>query len=131
MGVGAAEDLVNAVARGVDIFDCVLPTRLARHGTALIKGGRLNLRNAQFMAENAPLDAHCSCETCIRFSRAYLRHLVRANEILAHILLTIHNVHFLLELVRQIRAAIHAGRFHAFAAEFLGHYPQAPQFLSE
>ena len=131
MGVGAAEDIVNAVARGVDIFDCVLPTRLARHGSALIKGGRLNLRNAQFMAENAPLDAHCSCETCRQFSRAYIRHLVRANEILAHILLTIHNVHFLLELVRQIRAAIHAGRFHVFAAEFLGHYPQAPQFLTE
>ncbi len=122
MGVGAPEDLVNGVLRGVDIFDCVLPTRLARHNTALVLGGRLNLRNAQFERDPQPIDAACTCYTCQHFSRAYLRHLVKANEILGHVLLTTHNVHFLLELMRQIRAAIAAGTFSEFAAEFLNHY---------
>lgn len=122
MGVGAPEDVVNGVLRGVDIFDCVLPTRIARNGSALVKGGRLNLRNAQYRSDPGPLVADCACYTCTHFSRAYLRHLVMANEILAHILLTTHNVHFLLELVRQIRAAIANGRFRAFADEFLAYY---------
>ncbi|MFO7539438.1 MAG: tRNA guanosine(34) transglycosylase Tgt [Chloroflexota bacterium] len=123
MGVGAPEDLVNAVARGIDIFDCVLPTRLARHGSAFIKGGRLNMRNAQFERDPAPIDAACTCYTCTHFSRAYLRHLVKANEILGHILLTTHNVHFLLDLMAQMRAAITADQFTDFAAEFLSYYP--------
>jgi queuine tRNA-ribosyltransferase len=123
MGVGAAEDMVRAVVRGVDIFDCVLPTRLARHGSAMVVGGRLNMRNAQFAADPAPLDGECACYTCTHFSRAYLRHLVKANEILGHVLLTTHNVHFLLDLTRQMRAAIAAGTFTAFAEAFLGHYP--------
>jgi queuine tRNA-ribosyltransferase len=122
MGVGAPEDVVNGVLRGVDIFDCVLPTRIARNGSALVKGGRLNLRNAQYRADPAPLVADCACYTCAHFSRAYLRHLVMANEILAHILLTTHNVHFLLELMRQLRAAIAAGQLRPFATEFLSHY---------
>jgi queuine tRNA-ribosyltransferase len=125
MGVGAPEDLVNAVARGIDIFDCVLPTRLARHGAAFIKGGRLNMRNARFERDPAPLDATCTCYTCAHFSRAYLRHLVKANEILGHVLLTTHNVHFLLDLMARMRAAIAAGQFEAFADDFLSHYPQA------
>jgi queuine tRNA-ribosyltransferase len=124
MGVGAPEDLVNGVARGIDIFDCVLPTRLARHGSAFIKGGRLNMRNAQFERDSAPIDDTCTCYTCTHFSRAYLRHLVKANEILGHVLLTTHNVHFLLNLMAQIRAAIADGRFDDFAAEFLSHYPE-------
>jgi len=123
MGVGAPEDVVNGVLRGVDIFDCVLPTRIARNGAALVKGGRLNLRNAEYTADPAPLDALCTCYTCTHFSRAYLRHLVKANEILGHILLTTHNLHFLLDLMRQIRAAIERGELRPFAAEFLSHYP--------
>ncbi len=127
MGVGAPEDLVNGVLRGVDIFDCVLPTRIARNGSALIKGGRLNLRNAQYSHDPAPLDETCACYTCTHFSRAYLRHLVKANEILGHILLTTHNLHFLLALMRQIRAAISDGELRPFAAEFLSHYPDPGQ----
>jgi len=122
MGVGAPEDLVNAVLRGVDIFDCVLPTRLARHGSAMVKGGRLNLRNAQFSRDPAPIDETCTCPTCAQFSRAYLRHLVKANEIVGHVLLTTHNVHFLIELMRQIREAISKGTLAQLAAEFLSHY---------
>ena len=128
MGVGAPEDLVNGVARGIDIFDCVLPTRLARHGSAFIKGGRLNMRNAKFARDAVPIDAACTCYTCTHFSRAYLRHLVKANEILGHMLLTTHNVHFLLDLMAQMRTAIAAGRFNDFAAEFLSHYPNGPSF---
>jgi queuine tRNA-ribosyltransferase len=123
MGVGAPEDVVNGVLRGVDIFDCVLPTRIARNGAALVKGGRINLRNAQFQHDPAPIDETCGCYACSNFSRAYVRHLVKANEILGHILLTTHNVHFLLDLVRQMRAAIHQGELAAFAADFLSHYP--------
>ncbi|MBE2197845.1 MAG: tRNA guanosine(34) transglycosylase Tgt [Anaerolinea sp.] len=122
MGVGAPEDLVNGVLRGVDIFDCVLPTRLARHNSAFVLGGRMNLRNAQYERDAAPIAADCACYTCQHFSRAYLRHLVKANEILGHILLTTHNVHFLLDLMRQIRQAIRAGQFRAFADDFLQHY---------
>lgn len=123
MGVGAPEDLVNGVLRGVDIFDCVLPTRLARHGSATVLGERLNLRNARFKDDPAPLDATCDCYACRHFSRAYLHHLVRSNEILAHILLSTHNIAFLLALMRQMREAILAGELTAFAAEFLSHYP--------
>ncbi|MCP4423521.1 MAG: tRNA guanosine(34) transglycosylase Tgt [Chloroflexi bacterium] len=123
MGVGAPEDVVNGVLRGVDIFDCVLPTRIARNGAALVKGGRINLRNAKFQRDPNPIDETCSCYACANFSRAYLRHLVKANEILGHILLTTHNIYFLLELVRQMRAAIRQGGLTAFAADFLSHYP--------
>ena len=127
MGVGAAEDLVNGVLRGVDIFDCVLPTRLARHGSAMIKGGRINLRNAQYARDSAPIEARCGCSTCTQFSRAYLRHLVKANEILAHMLLSMHNLHFLLTLMADVRKAIRKGTMREFAEEFLGQYPDAPQ----
>jgi queuine tRNA-ribosyltransferase len=123
MGVGAPEDLVNGVLRGVDLFDCVLPTRIARNGAALVLGDRLNLRNAQYARDPAPLDPGCGCYTCARFSRAYLRHLVQANEILGHVLLTTHNLHFLLGLMRQLRQAILEGRLAPFAADFLSHYP--------
>ncbi len=128
MGVGAPEDLINGVLRGIDIFDCVLPTRLARHGTAMIKGGRLNLRNAQFERDPTPIDDACDCPTCQQFSRAYLRHLVKANEILGHILLSTHNLHFLLNLMAEIRKAIRNGSMSELAAEFLRHYPNAPQY---
>ncbi|MDX1616592.1 MAG: tRNA guanosine(34) transglycosylase Tgt [Candidatus Promineifilaceae bacterium] len=122
MGVGAAEDLVNGVLRGVDLFDCVLPTRLARHGAAMVPGGRLNMSNAQYAQDPDPIAATCSCYTCSHFTRAYIRHLVKANEILGHMLLTTHNVHFLLSLMRELRRAILEGRLGTFAAEFLSHY---------
>ena len=123
MGVGAPEDLVCGVLRGIDIFDCVLPTRLARHGSAMIAGGRLNLRNAQYESDNQPLDATCGCYTCTHFSRAYLRHLVKANEILGHILLSTHNLFFLINLMNEIRKAVRKGELSEFATEFLSHYP--------
>ncbi len=123
MGVGAPEDLVNGVLRGIDIFDCVLPTRIARNGAALILGGRINLRNAQYTADPSAIDPTCACPTCAHFSRAYLRHLVMANEILAHILLTTHNLHFLLSLMDNLRKAIRKGSLAEFAGEFLSHYP--------
>jgi queuine tRNA-ribosyltransferase len=106
MGVGAPEDIVEAVARGVDFFDCVLPTRIARNGALLTPDGRINMRNAQYAEDQRPVQADCTCYTCRTFSRAYLRHLYKAGEISALRLGTIHNVHFMLELMRQIRAAI-------------------------
>ncbi|HNT23437.1 MAG TPA: tRNA guanosine(34) transglycosylase Tgt [Anaerolineales bacterium] len=118
MGVGAPEDLVNGVLRGIDIFDCVLPTRLARHHAAITRTGRLNLVNAIHAADENPIATDCTCYTCQHFSRAYLRHLVVAKEMLASTLLTIHNLHTLLQLMREIRQAILAGRMEAFAADF-------------
>jgi queuine tRNA-ribosyltransferase len=119
MGVGAPEDLVNGVLRGVDIFDCVLPTRLARHNAALTRSGRLNLVNAIYSNDPAPIDERCSCYTCKNFSRAYLRHLIAAKEMLSATLLSIHNLHTLLQLMREIRQAILENRFDQFAEEFL------------
>lgn len=123
MGVGAPDDLVRGVLRGIDMFDCVLPTRLARHGSAMIMGGRLNLRNAQHKRDIRPVDATCGCYTCSHFSRAYLRHLVKANEILGHMLLSTHNLFFLLNLMNDIRKALRKGKLREFANEFLNHYP--------
>jgi queuine tRNA-ribosyltransferase len=109
MGVGRPEDLIEAIARGIDIFDCVLPTREARHGAALTHGGRLNIRNKQFERDTAPLEVICDCYACQHFSRAYIRHLVRAKEILGLQLLSIHNLKFLLNLVNDLRQAILRG----------------------
>jgi queuine tRNA-ribosyltransferase len=122
MGVGAAEDLVNGVLRGIDIFDCVLPTRLARHGAAMVAGGRLNMNNAEFKRDPGPIESTCDCYTCRHFSRAYIRHLVKSNEMLGHILLTTHNVHFLLDLMRRVRKHILDGSIAEFASEFLSLY---------
>lgn len=122
MGVGAPEDIVEAVYRGIDMFDCVLPTRIARNASILTPDGRINLRNAQFAEDPRPLQEGCTCYTCQTFSRAYLRHLYRAGEISALRLGTIHNVHFMLELMRQIRQAIAEKRFSAFRTEFLARY---------
>ena len=119
MGVGAPEDLVNGVLRGVDIFDCVLPTRLARHNAALTRTDRLNLVNASYAHDPNPIDIHCACYTCRNFSRAYLRHLINAKEMLAATLLSIHNLHTLLQLMREIRQAIFEKRFDQYAHEFL------------
>jgi queuine tRNA-ribosyltransferase len=126
MGVGAPEDLLESVARGVDLFDCVLPTRLARNAALFTRQGRINIRNAQFERDPAPVEAGCNCYTCQNFSRSYLRHLFKAGEILAARLATIHNVHFLLALMRDVRQAIAEGTFGALKAEFLSTYPIIP-----
>lgn len=122
MGVGAPEDLVNGVLRGVDIFDCVLPTRLARHQSAMTRTGRINILNAEYARDPGPLVPDCSCYTCQHFSRAYLRHLVVAKEMLAGTLLSIHNLHILLQLVRDMRQSILDGTFDAFSQAFLAAY---------
>jgi queuine tRNA-ribosyltransferase len=118
MGVGTPEDLVNGVQRGVDLFDCVLPTRLARHNAAMTRTGRLNLVNAAFASDPRPIDETCACYTCRNFSRAYLRHLIIAKEMLSATLLSIHNLHTLLELAREMRKAIVEGRFDDFTGQF-------------
>lgn len=122
MGVGSPEDLFECVARGVDQFDCVLPTRLARNGAVLTRHGRLNLRNARYTEDPAPIEEGCACYTCRTFSRAYLRHLVVAKEITGLHLATLHNLHFMLETMRRIRQAILDGRFADYKASFLAEY---------
>ncbi len=113
MGVGTPEDLINGVARGVDIFDCVLPTRLARHHAAFSPHGRLNLMNAVFTRDRRPIDETCDCYTCRTFSRAYLRHLIMAKELLAGTLLSIHNLRALIRLMETMRSAILDGSFES------------------
>jgi len=117
MGVGYPQDIVAAVLRGVDMFDCVMPTRHARNGHLFTSGGVINIRNAAHERDTGPIDAQCSCSTCRQYSRAYLRHLDRCNEILGVRLATYHNLHFYLELMRRIRAAIEAGRLAELARE--------------
>jgi len=119
MGVGTPEDLIEGVLRGIDIFDCVLPTRLARHNTAMTNFGKLNLMNASFARDERPIDSDCQCYTCRTFTRAYLRHLIVAKEMLAATLLSIHNLHTLLELARNLRKAILAGNLDPFADQAL------------
>jgi len=123
MGVGKPEDLVESVARGVDMFDCVLPTRNARNGQAFTADGPVTLKQARFARDGAPLDPECACYACRGFSRAYLRHLFMAGELLSHRLLTLHNVTFFLRLAREMRAAIVAGAFGPFQARFFARYP--------
>jgi queuine tRNA-ribosyltransferase len=118
MGVGKPDDLVGAVERGVDMFDCVLPTRSGRNGQAFTWAGPINIRNAKFAEDQAPLDAHCSCPVCTTWSRAYLHHLVRAGEMLGAMLMTQHNLHFYQSLMAEMRNAISESRFAAFAQRF-------------
>ena len=122
MGVGSPDDLVEGVARGIDIFDCVLPTRLARNGAVFTFAGRLNLRNAVNRDDPRPIQDGCTCYACQGFSRAYLRHLLVSNEILGLRLNTIHNLHFLLQLMRNIRRSVLEGEFLAFSEAFLRRY---------
>ncbi len=119
MGVGKPEEIVRAVALGVDMFDCVLPTRVGRTGTAFTSQGRLNLRNAQYERDLGPLDPECECEVCARYTRAYLRHLYKAGEILAARCLSYHNLHLYLRLMERIREAIREGRFAELAEGYL------------
>jgi queuine tRNA-ribosyltransferase len=122
MGVGFPEDLVEGVARGVDLFDCVAPTRMGRTGAFFTAEGRRNIKNATFRLDPAPLDAECECVACTRFSRAYLRHLFVTEEILGLRLLSLHNVHFLVALMRQARSALFAGTFGGWSRDWLARY---------
>jgi queuine tRNA-ribosyltransferase len=119
MGVGYPQDIVAAVARGIDMFDCVMPTRHARNGHLFTTAGIINIRNAVYQRDTGPIDPACGCSTCRRYSRAYLRHLDRCKEILGVRLASLHNLHFYLQLMREIRSAIAEGRFAALAAQIL------------
>ena len=119
MGVGTPEDLVEGVSRGIDLFDCVMPTRNARNGQLFTSQGKVNIRNTKYSHDRSPLDPACTCETCTRYSRSYLRHLLIAKEILYCRLATLHNLHYYLDLTRRARAAILSGTFDEFKTEEL------------
>ncbi len=135
MGVGTPEDIINGVARGIDIFDCVLPTRLARHHSAFAPEGRLNMMNASFARDERPIDETCDCYTCQTFTRAYLRHLIVAKELLAGTLLSIHNLRALIRLVESLRVSILEHTFESKSAELLTQWKnnasRAPMIESE
>ena len=122
MGVGTPRDLVRAIAAGIDMFDCVMPTRNARNGQLFTSLGKVNIRNTKYAADLAPLDPECACETCQRYSRAYLRHLLIAKEILYCRLATLHNLHYYLHLTRRARTAILTGTFPTFAQKELARW---------
>jgi queuine tRNA-ribosyltransferase len=127
MGIGDAEGILRVIGSGIDMFDCVLPTRTARTGSALTGTGRLNLRNARFANDPRPLEDGCACPACTRFSRAYVRHLVNQEEVLGLRLLSLHNLHFLLELTAGARAAIERGELEAYTATALARLAGGPQ----
>lgn len=129
MGVGFPEDLIEGVRRGVDLFDCVAPTRMGRNGTAFTADGRLNVRRAELRADPRPLDEMCGCSTCARFSRAYIRHLFHADEMLGASLLSLHNVHFLVALMRDAREAIRARTFDGWSNDWLSRYHRRPTLV--
>ncbi|HEU4989810.1 MAG TPA: tRNA guanosine(34) transglycosylase Tgt [Gemmatimonadaceae bacterium] len=122
MGVGFPEDLVEGVRRGVDLFDCVAPTRMGRNGAVFTRDGRLNIKRAEYRLDPRPLDEGCDCAACRRFTRAYLRHLFLADEMLGLRLLSLHNVHFLVALMREARAAVREGTFDGWSRDWLGRY---------
>lgn len=127
MGVGSPEDIFECVARGVDLFDSVLPTRVARNGALFTREGRINIRNARYRERESPLEDSCKCYTCRSFSAAYVQHLFKAEELLAYSLATIHNLWFIIHLMEDIRAAIVGGAFPSFRREFLSHYKAPDQ----
>ncbi len=122
MGVGSPDYLFEAVERGIDMCDCVLPTRIARHGLAMTSHGRVNIKNAKYERDWEPLDSECSCYTCRNYSRAYLRHLFKADEMLSSMLLSNHNLHFLINMMGKIREAIEEDRFLDYKKEFYDNY---------
>ncbi|AOC91903.1 tRNA guanosine(34) transglycosylase Tgt [Bacillus amyloliquefaciens] len=132
MGVGSPDALIDGAIRGVDMFDCVLPTRIARNGTVFTSEGRLNMKNAKYERDFRPIDEECSCHTCKNYSRAYIRHLIRCNETFGIRLTTYHNLHFLLHLMEQVRQAIREDRLGDFREEFFERYgynkPNAKSF---
>ncbi|MGQ9815584.1 MAG: tRNA guanosine(34) transglycosylase Tgt [Candidatus Roseilinea sp.] len=125
MGVGEPTDLVRGVARGVDMFDCVLPTRLARHAAAFTRDGRINLRSKVYAEDDTPIDAECDCYTCRSFTRAYIRHLLHVGEMLGLYLMSLHNLRFLLALMEQIQSAIAEGRYADFSRQWLARYERS------
>jgi queuine tRNA-ribosyltransferase len=126
MGLGTPPQLLELIARGIDLFDCVLPTRLARNGTAFTASGTLNLKNAEFAMQKGPIEEHCGCPACREFSRGYLRHLIKAEEILGLRLVTLHNLYFYLSLTTRARREIETGTFERFRREFVAGYRVRP-----
>jgi queuine tRNA-ribosyltransferase len=126
MGLGQPEDLLDAVERGVDLFDCVVPTRNGRHGMVFTREGRLNLRNGGFRDDASPLDAGCACPACRRYSRAYLRHLLTSGEALGPRMLSLHNLAFYMDLLADVRAALTEGRLRAFVGSWRERYGRRP-----
>jgi len=122
MGLGTPPQLLELIARGMDMFDCVLPTRLARNGTAFAGTGTLNLKNAEFARDKNPIEHDCACPACQEYTRGYIRHLIKAEEILGLRLITLHNLHFYLNLMRQVRNTIEKGTFDQFRKDFVGNY---------
>src|SRR5438128_8412297 len=122
MGLGTPPQLLKMIARGMDMFDCVLPTRLARNGTAFTATGTLNLKNAEFALDKGPIEENCACYACTEFSRGYIRHLIKAEEILGLRLITLHNLHFYLNLMNRVRSEIEAGTFDQFRKTFVAEY---------
>ena len=122
MGLGTPPQLLEMTARGMDMFDCVLPTRLARNGTAFTASGTINLKNAEFALDKKPIEEDCSCPSCREFARGYIRHLVKAEEILGLRLITLHNLHFYLALMNRARTEIERGTFDQFRRGFLMEY---------
>ena len=131
MGLGTPPQMVEMVARGIDLFDCVLPTRIARNGTAFTAAGTLNLRNAVYIQDQGPIEAGCACPACREFSRGYLRHLLKAEEILGLRLVSLHNLHFYLHLMTRVRAELEAGTFQAFRERFVSGYRVRPAAKEE
>jgi queuine tRNA-ribosyltransferase len=122
MGLGTPPQLLELIARGMDLFDCVLPTRLARNGTAFTSTSTLNLKNAEFTMDKGPIEENCPCPACREFSRGYIRHLIKAEEILGLRLITLHNLHFYLDLMRHARTKIEKGQFDSFRRQFVANY---------
>jgi len=131
MGLGTPPQLLEMVARGMDMFDCVLPTRLARNGTAFITTGTLNLKNAEFARDKRPIEENCACYACREFTRGYIRHLIKAEEILGLRLITLHNLHFYLNLMSCARREIEGGTFDQFRKSFVAEYKTRDAILTE
>jgi queuine tRNA-ribosyltransferase len=131
MGLGTPPQLLELIARGMDMFDCVLPTRLARNGTAFTATGTVNLKNAEFILDKNPIGENCACYTCHEFSRGYIRHLIKAEEILGLRLITLHNLHFYLHLMNRARTEIEKGTFNQFRKTFVAEYKTRDAVIAE
>jgi queuine tRNA-ribosyltransferase len=131
MGLGTPPQMLEMIARGMDMFDCVLPTRLARNGTAFTAAGTLNLKNAQFALDKSPIEENCTCQACREFSRGYIRHLIKAEEILGLRLITLHNLHFYLNLMKRARTEIESGTFDQFRKAFVTGYKTRDPMMVE
>jgi queuine tRNA-ribosyltransferase len=129
MGVGTPKDLLNGIASGIDMFDCVMPSRNARNGTLFTSDGAVHIRRAEFISDSRPIDENCSCSTCKNYSRSYIRHLHNAKEILASVLSTIHNLHFYLNLMQQARNALENGTFESFRSSMLDRWRSQEEVL--